>query len=79
MAELGLSSRFKKCIDIVSKFGRVCIRQPGMPVSLTIQTRLVIDGIPVPVKDSAAHLGDQFNSRGTNKALIEERVKKGKG
>lgn len=44
-----------------------------------IVPRLVIDGIPVPVKDSAAYLGDQFNSRGTNKDLIEERVKKGKG
>ena len=40
--------------------------------------QLNIDNIPVPVKDVTTYLGDQFNSKGTNTDLVEERVKKGK-
>ena len=40
--------------------------------------RLYIDNTVVPVKDVATYLGDQFNNKGTNTDLIEERVKKGK-
>lgn len=40
--------------------------------------RLLIDNKPLPTKDVAVYLGDHFNKQGSNKDLIEERIKKGK-
>ena len=44
-----------------------------------VTPRLYIDNKPLPVKDVAVYLGDNFNSKGTNTDLVEARVKKGKG
>jgi hypothetical protein len=41
--------------------------------------RLYIDNMLVPDKEVGVYLGDPFNCKGTNKDLVEERVKKGKG
>ena len=40
--------------------------------------RLFIDGKLVPTKEAAAYLGDDFNAKGNNSDLIDERVRKGK-
>ena len=42
-----------------------------------VTPRLKIDGVPLSKKAVATYLGDQFNEKGDNKDLIEERKKKG--
>ena len=37
-----------------------------------------IDSKPIPVKDVAVYLGDNFHSKGTNTDLVEARVQMGK-
>ena len=52
-----------------------------LPINLRksdVVPRLYIDNTEVSVKKVAPYLGDQFNDKGTNTDLIQERVKKGK-
>ena len=52
----------------------LCINlKPSDPIP-----RLYIENQLVQTVDVAAYLGDQFNSQGTNKDLVKDRVKKGK-
>ena len=43
-----------------------------------ILPRLKLAGCVIPTKEKGVYLGDQFNTKGNNQDLIEDRIKKGK-